>query len=300
LTIGGLLDGYTHGQDIWSVYGAKLGLIPNVPDNTVLFRSTGSSLTQDSAGGVLRGVWPNYSGSLPLMQQTSAVETIGQGFPCNARNTILAAIETAPTWIQHLNETSSLVKTFGTMLGANTSAWTTTFDHFSDNFQGRLCNGYALPCNVHNASDCVTMDMAEEVFRAGDWEWNYYWRNNPNVTAYIQAAEGLFIGEMIRDFQGVVNGTSPLKYKHIFVHDGDVGPIAGALGISQLRWPAMASNIEFEIWKTSDSMNPFYARVLYSGQPIRTIHGVLDWLPVQSLIDILQPFVPTNVTALCG
>jgi hypothetical protein len=44
----------------------------------------------------------------------------------------------------------------------------------------------------------------------------------------------------------------------------------------------------------------FYARVLYSGHPVRSIHGVLDWVPLSDLIDNLSPYVPTDITALCG
>ena len=92
------------------------------------------------------------------------------------------------------------------------------------------------------------MKQANEVFRAGDWEWNYYWRTNPNVTAYIQTVEGLFIGEIVRGLQSVQDGTNTYKYVHDFVHDGDIGPICGALGITSLRWPAMASNLALELW----------------------------------------------------
>lgn len=134
------------------------------------------------------------------------------------------------------------------MLNANDSSWTITFDHFADNFQGRLCNGYALPCNPQNTSECVSEEQAYEVFRAGDWEWNYYWRENGNATRYIQLVQGLFIGEMVGHFEAVLNGTSGTAYRHIFVHDGDIGLVAGALGIKALRWPGMASNIAFEIW----------------------------------------------------
>jgi 2-phosphoxylose phosphatase len=92
------------------------------------------------------------------------------------------------------------------------------------------------------------MTQADEVFRAGDWEWNYWWRNNPNAKVYIQTVEGLFIGEIIRGIKALQNGTTKAKYVHDFVHDGDIGPIAGALGITALRWPGMGSNIAFEIW----------------------------------------------------
>lgn len=249
LTIGGLLDGYQHGQDIWAVYGQKLGLIPSTPEsNKVWFRSTESPLTQQSAGGVLRGIWPHYSGPLPLHQQNSAVDTINEGYPCNNRGNVLSAIESTDLWNEHLAVTATLRSELGTMLGASSSAWQSTFDHFSDNFQGRLCNGYKLPCDFTNTSNCVTEAQAEEVFRAGDWEWNYYWRNNPNVVEYIQLVQGLFIGEILTHFQEVAAKKTSTVYSHTFIHDNDLGPVLGALGINQLRWPAMASNIAFEIW----------------------------------------------------
>jgi hypothetical protein len=243
-----LLDGFQHGRDLWAVYGEKLGLLPLIPDDRVWFRSSSSPLTQQSAGGVLRGVWPFYPGSLPLHQQASAVDTVNEGYSCGAVERILSAIESTAEWNDHLRVTADLRNTLGSMLGATSGAWQSTFDHFSDNFQARLCNGYELPCNVNDPSQCVTTAQADEVFRAGDWEWNYYWRTNPNVTEYIQAVEGLFIGEIVGRLQAVQQSQSNLVYSHTFIHDGDLGPVLGALGINALRWPAMGSNIAFEIW----------------------------------------------------
>ncbi|KAF4632752.1 hypothetical protein G7Y89_g5365 [Cudoniella acicularis] len=301
LTIGGFLDGVQHGEDLSAVYGDKLGLFPSSPDSgKVWFRSSESPLTQQSAGGVLRGVWPNYQGALPLHQQTSSVDTVNEGYSCSAISSTLSKIESTTEWSDHLSVTATLRSELATMLGASSSSWQDTFDHFSDNFQGRLCNGYALPCNVQNTSDCVSTAQADEVFRAGDWEWNYYWRANPYAQQYIQLVEGLFIGEILTHFQAVKNGKAgEMKYSHTFVHDGDIGPVLGALGINVLRWPAMGSNIAFEIWQTEDRNSTFYARVLYSGQPVETIHGTLDWLLLDDLIAILQPYVPTDIEALC-
>lgn len=248
ITIGGVQDGFQHGKDLWAVYGQKLGLIPKEPNNRVWFRSSSSALTQDSAGAVLRGVWPAYKGALPLHQMVSSVDTVDEGYSCSAISSTLNQLESTDEWNEHLTVTEDLRSQLGSMLGATSSSWQTTFDHFSDNFQARLCNGYMLPCSVSNSSACVTMAMAEEVFRAGDWEWNYYWRTNPYVTKYIQVVEGLFIGEIVTRLQAVQNGDSSIDYSHIFIHDGDIGPVLGALGINALRWPAMASNIAFEIW----------------------------------------------------
>ncbi|RAL08898.1 histidine phosphatase family protein [Aspergillus homomorphus CBS 101889] len=301
LTVGGFLDGYEHGRDLRAVYRDQLQLIPSSPDedngNKVWLRSSSSALTQGSAGGVLRGLWPDYRGSLPLHQQASSVDTVDQGFSCSARSDLLSVIESTAEWEEHLSVTASLRTKLATMFDANSSSWTSTFDHFADNFQARLCNGYQLPCSIKDDSLCVTQQQADEVFRAGDWEWNYWWRYNANATRYIQLVEGLFIGEIVRHLEAVAENTSTLVYSHNFVHDGDLGPILGALGIKALRWPGMGSNIAFEIWKTSDSEH--YARVLYSGRAIETIHGTLDWVPLSSLVNILKPFVPDDIVSLC-
>ncbi|KAG0293396.1 hypothetical protein BGZ96_002864 [Linnemannia gamsii] len=306
LTLGGLLDGFQHGKDLWAVYGEKLGIIPKEPSDKVWLRSSSAPLTQQSAGGVLRGIWPEWKGSLPLRQQSGGVDTINKGYPCNARNSILDAIEATDDWSEHLNVTADLRATLGAMLGATSSAWQKSFDHFSDNFQARLCNGYALPCSFTNHSNCVTVEQAEEVFRASDWEWHFYWRRSPQAIQYIQAVGGLFIGEIVGRLQAVLDGKQEYVYAHTFFHDNDLGPILGAFGIDVMRWPAMGSNIAIEIWETTveqphkAAMTIYYARVLYSGHPIKTIHGTLNWIELSELISILQVYVPENIISLCS
>ncbi|KAI9926091.1 hypothetical protein MW887_004553 [Aspergillus wentii] len=298
LTVGGLLDGTQHGRDLRAVYGDKLDLLPASPDqNKVWFRSSSSALTQGSAGAVLRGVFPNYQGALPLHQQASSVDTVDQGFSCPARDSVLSSIQSTDEWNEHLSVTKSLRDNLATKFDANSSSWMDTFDHFNDNFQARLCNGYHPPCRLQNQSDCVTSSQIDEAFRAGDWEWNYWWRRNEHATRYIQLVEGVFLGELIRKWEIVQQGGTEVVYSHNFIHDGDMGPVLGALGIRALRWPGMGSNIAVELWKTSDE---FYARVLYSGRPLETIHGTLDWVPLSKLIAILRPFVPEDIVSLCN
>ncbi|KAJ5135777.1 Histidine phosphatase superfamily clade-2 [Penicillium bovifimosum] len=298
----GVNDGYQHGKDLWRVYGDKLGLIPATPNKRVWFRSSNSPLTQASAGAVLRGMWPDYEGALPLHQMVSSVDTVDSGYPCSAVDSTLLSLKSTTQWKEHLNVTEGLRSKLSAILGANATSWQSTFDHFSDNFQARLCNGYKLPCSISNSSACVTMQMAEEVFRAGDWEWNYYWRTNPDVVKYIQVVEGLFIGEIISRLQAVQDGSPSVDYSHIFIHDGDIGPILGSLGIEALRWPGMAANIAFEVWemKAEQHDGSLFARVLYSGHPVRSIHGPLDWIPLSKLIDIMSPYVPGDIISLCG
>lgn len=173
LTVGGLLDGFRHGRDLWRVYGENFQLLPKTLDpEGVWFRSSSSALTQDSAGGVLRGIWPDYWGAVPLHQQAAAVDTVNEGYSCPARATLLSTIQSTEEWNRHLAVTETLRNELGEMLGASEASWQSTFDHFADNFQARLCNGYELPCSRSDLSKCVTAEQADEVFRAGDWEWN--------------------------------------------------------------------------------------------------------------------------------
>lgn len=48
-----------------------------------------------------------------------------------------------------------------------------------------------------------------------------------------------------------------------------------------------------------DKRDQLYARVLYSGHPVRTIHGTLDWLPLSKLIEILKPYVLKDIKSFC-
>lgn len=249
LTLGGILDGFQHGRDLWAVYGERMRLLPVSPDaETVWFRSSNSPLTQGSAGAVLRGIWPDYGGPLPLHQQAPGVDTVNQGYPCPARSRILSQIESTEDWKKHLAATRSLRDRLAKLLGANQADWMSTFDHFADNFQARLCNGYDLPCNRADSSSCVSQSDAHEVFRAGDWEWNYWWRRSQDAKQYIALAEGLFLQEIANRLKMVSQDDLGRVYTHNFVHDGDLGPALGAFGIQQLRWPGMGSNIAIEVW----------------------------------------------------
>lgn len=67
--MGGLLDAFQHGRELWCVHGEKLRLLPKTLDpERVCLRSSSSALTQDSAGGVLRRIWPDYCAAVPLHQ----------------------------------------------------------------------------------------------------------------------------------------------------------------------------------------------------------------------------------------
>ena len=48
ITIGGILDGYQHGKDLWSVYGDKLSFLPVSPNEKTWFRSSEKGMRESS------------------------------------------------------------------------------------------------------------------------------------------------------------------------------------------------------------------------------------------------------------
>lgn len=291
LTRGGLDDAVQHGQDLWDLYGRSLGVLPQHPnDGSVWLRTSNSALTQSTAGGAVTGVWPHFKKPVPLHQQPSSVDSIDQGFSCSRRSSLQEQYQSEATWKDHISAMTDVVSRINAVAPgvSEDTAWTQTFDHLCDNFQARLCNGYPLPCRD---GQCVDDADANSVFRAGDWEWNYYWVTNPYVKDYITSVQGLFLAEVADRIEAVVSGAEKLKFSHTFAHDGDIGPIAGALGISALRWPGMGSNIAMELWKSG---NDHYVRVLYCGSPIRSTAGDLSWMPVENFVALLRQYVPSE------
>ncbi|PKI82516.1 hypothetical protein MVES1_004014 [Malassezia vespertilionis] len=297
MTIGGYLDGVQHGAELRALYQDKYNIIPGWPSpRTVWFRSSTAALTQDSAGGVLRGLWPHWRGAIPLHQQSEFIDTHAP--PCDRRDALLDAAKSTATWKKHLRVSSSLRSKLESMLLTNTSEWRVDWDHYNDNFQARLCNGYALPCALHKDKDCVTTEEANQVFTAGDWEYNYYWVDRDNVTEAIQLTSGLLIQDMVTHLTEIANGKSALRYLHMFMHDGDIAPLAGSLGIETLRWPGMASNIAIELWESKSS--GMHARVLYSGNTIRSKHGNMDWIPLDKFLHGWSRYIPHDFVAQCA
>ena len=296
ITLGGFLDGVQHGKELRELYGDKYHVIPDQPDpHRVWMRSSTAALTQDSASGVLRGIWPDVQGPLPLFQQADQVDTHEPS--CDRADSLLSAAKKTDAWKKHLSVTKHLRKELEAILQTNVSDWQSDWDHYNDNFQARLCNGYQLPCSNDDPTKCVTKDQARKVFAAGDWEYNYYWVARDNVTEAIRLTSGLYIKDLIEQLKEMNSGNSDLQYVHHFMHDGDIGPLAGSLGIKSLRWPGMASNIAIELWTANDGKN--YVRALYSGHTIHSRHGNMEWMPFDDFISYWSKFVPANFVSQC-
>ena len=102
---------------------------------------------------------------------------------------------------------------------------------------------------------------------------------------------GPFIAEIIAHIKKAAEGKAQ-RYSHLFMHDGDIAPLAASLGIKTLRWPGMASNIALELWKA----DKHYVRVLYSGSTIHSTMADLEWMALDDFVSEWAKFVPKDLS----
>lgn len=286
LTLGGFLDGVEHGRDLRKLYGDKLGVLPDDPAD-VWLRSSNAPLTQDSAAGVLRGLYPHHDKPVRLNVQSENVDTHGK-FACKKRDDAAAKITSEKGWLEFMNATKPIQRELVDILQFNASDWLSDWDHYNDNLQARVCNGYKLPCRD---GKCVSEELARKVFAAGDWMYNYKWVASKHAPTVVRYTVGPFIAEIIAHIKKAAAGKAQ-RYSHLFMHDGDIAPLAASLGIKTLRWPGMASNIAIELWKA----DKHYVRVLYSGSTMRSTMADLEWIALDEFVSEWAKSVPKDLS----
>lgn len=308
LTIGGLEDGFQHGRDLWNVYGEKLGIIPAVPDlDLIWLRRSNKDLTAQTAGGVLRGLWPEHDETLPIHQQRAEVDTIGSYYPCAKRDKLKKDLKKTQEWKEHDKLMEPVLdELHKTVFGESDYK----YEKWSDTFQSRLCNGYPLPCG--NGTSCATNNAAAQVFSGEDWEFYQQYIVDPNAQEYARLKVGLLVGEIIEQLKETVAGVSGVVYRHYFAHDGDVAPMATTLGLKTMKQPGMGINIAVEIWKVEQvtyepEQHPLptvcepehYVRVLWAGAPIRSNLGNLEWIKFEEFVEVWGKSVPQDIVGEC-
>ncbi|KAK9381864.1 histidine phosphatase superfamily [Kockiozyma suomiensis] len=294
ISFAGLEDSSQHGRDLWSVYGDKIHYLPKEFDPaTMIVRVTNNQITSQVAGALIKGLYPDAN-DFTVYQQVASQDSLEPGYTCGPADDLRSAYEDTDAWFKHLNMSQDLFTALDTISGVDPtdSGWHSWFDHYFDNLSSRTCHQLPLPCNVTNATDCITQEQAEQVFRLGDYEYNYIFRQAQNATLYSATHYGAFLSELIAHLKGKISGTISTVYRHNIAHDGSIAPLLGALQIDYLRWPGMGSEVVFELWRKNNS-HAYAVRVLYSGKPLstQTPLGVLDMVDADEFIAYLEGLV---------
>uniref|UniRef100_D8QLW7 Acid phosphatase n=1 Tax=Schizophyllum commune (strain H4-8 / FGSC 9210) TaxID=578458 RepID=D8QLW7_SCHCM len=286
ITAEGLQDSYQHGVDLRSVYADIFGWNDTLDTETVKIRVTNNVITSQVAGGVLRGLFPGVS-DVQVHVQPEGIDSLEPQYPCPAADAVRAAYTTGDSgaeWQHHLNTTAPLFATLDAVSGIeeeDDAGWHTWFDHYYDNLSAKQCHGKALPCSVNDTSLCVTQEEADTVYRLGNWEYSYIYRDAANSTLYSALKYGAWVLELRAHLENAITGESTVA------HDGSISALLGFLQVSKMVWPGMGSEIVFELY---DKAGEHFIRVLFGGQPLETSTplGTLNLIPVDKFIDYID------------
>ncbi|KAF9450832.1 histidine phosphatase [Macrolepiota fuliginosa MF-IS2] len=305
ITGAGLDDSLTHGVDLRGVYSKRLGLKDTFDPSEARIRVTNNAITSQVASGLLRGLFPK-SDHIQVQIESSTFDSLEPTYSCSGADSLRNNFTTGSggqLWQQHLTDAAPLYNKLDNVSGipGDDFGWHMSFDHYYDNMSAKQCHAKPLPCNVDNPSLCVTQDEADTVFRLGNWEYSYLFRDAPDSAAYSALRYGAFALELKSHLQDVIQGKSTLRYVQNIAHDGSVAPLLGLLQIDVMVWPGMGSEVVFELYRNKRS-SQYFIRVLWSGQPMKTSTplGVLDMVKIEDFFNYLDSMVGSGSDLVQG
>jgi acid phosphatase len=193
---GGLDDSYQHGLDLKAVYGDMLGFIPeNYDAEVVSYRVTNNVITSQVASVLIAAMYPSRKNlDTPLLVQPDSIDSLEPAYTCSAGSqTSYGPGSQSPAWQQHLTASASLFARLDALSGvpSNDSGFHISWDHYFDNLSARLCHSKPLPCQIGNETDCVSQPEADEVFRLGQYEYSFIYRDAPQSLPMSVASYGI-------------------------------------------------------------------------------------------------------------
>ncbi|KAF9474653.1 phosphoglycerate mutase-like protein [Pholiota conissans] len=297
ITGDGLQDSITHGSDLRTVYASRLGLHSNYDTSQAQIRVTNNVITSQVASGLLAGLFPHSNPQFAAVKiQSSNFDSLEPTYSCPTASNLRSQYTTGSAgqqWQAHLSGAAPLYAKLDAVSGIapnDNGGWHTSFDHYYDNLSAKLCHQKKLPCSLNDTSLCITLDEANTVFRLGNWEYSYQFRDAPASAQYSALRYGAWVLELRSHLQAKVDGSSKLKYFHNVAHDGSMSPLLGFLQVDQMVWPGMGSEIVFELYSAKAE---HFIRVLWGGQPMKTSTplGVLDMIPLASFFSYTDTMI---------
>jgi hypothetical protein len=254
------------------------------------------------------GMYPSTANTqFQVLIQPDTIDSLEPTYTCDGASDLYSAYgvgSSNPNWTAHLNASStvSLFETLDNISGVNSidPDWHQWFDHYFDNLSARLCHAKPLPCN---GSKCITTAEADAVFRRGEYEYSFIYRDNNNSLAASVGSYGVWVAELASNIRARMNGSSSIIYRHNVAHDGSVSRLLSILQIEKMVWPGMGSELVFELYSKSGC---YYVRVLWGGQVLKSANpslGSIDMLPVNAMliyIDGLVGKMASKIPGLCA
>jgi hypothetical protein len=159
-----------------------------------------------------------------------------------------------------------------------------------------------------NSTTCVTQSNANAVYRLGNFEYSYIYRDDPRSLAASVAGYGVWVGELTAHLRDFISGKSNVIYRHNVAHDGSISRLLSILQVDVMVWPGMGAEVVFELYKKDEadkraefaagfsgtSLSGYYMRVLWKGQVLRSSSpflGVMDMVPLETVLGYFDGLV---------
>ena len=317
ITRGGLDDSHQHGVDIKAVYHNMLSFIPEIYDSPVMsYRVTNNVITSQVASMLIAGMWPGRCDmDTSIFVQPYSIDSLEPAYICSFADNLYGSYgpgSSSPAWLRHINASAPLKRRLDALSGVNPNAtdWSMSWDHYFDNLSARLCHNKPLPRNIDKPSDCVTMEEAEKVFRLGEYEYSFIYRDSEHSLRYSVARYGIFIGELAENLRHAMGEGPPtvksserVRYRHNVAHDGSVSPLLSILQVDRMVWPGMGAEIVFELYNKKGC---YFLRVLWGGQILTSSHpafGLMDMVPIETVLAYFDGLVGvrgSKIPSMCA
>jgi acid phosphatase len=313
ITRGGLDDSHQHGVDLKAVYGDMLGFIPREYDSSaVSYRVTNNVITSQVASMLVVGMYPSRKNcDTSLLIQPDSIDSLEPNYPCTAASALFSSYGSgsdSAAWMQHLNASAALFARLDAVSGVNpnSTGWHMSWDHYYDNLSARLCHDKPLPCNIANTTNCVSMAEAEEVFRLGQYEYSYIYRDAPQSLPASVGSYGIFVAELVQNLRHAMGqgppstGDPKIRYRHNVAHDGSMSRLLSILQLEKMVWPGMGAEVVFELYSKRGS---YYLRVLWGGRVLHSSHpafGQMDMVPVERFLAYIDGLVGSKASKIPG
>jgi 2-phosphoxylose phosphatase len=247
---GGLDDSYQHGEDLYEVYHDMLHFLPDRADQSVVYRVTNNVITSQVTGMLIKAMYPDINGPYPLQIQPDSIDSLEPTYTCPSASLLYSSYGVGSTnsnWTSHLTAARPIFAALDAISGVSSTdiGFHQSFDHYFDNLSARQCHDKPLPCNITNPSLCVNRTLTDAVYRFGEYEYSYVYRNaGPQALQASTASYGVWVAELAQNIRDSVSGASKVKYRHNVAHDGSVSRLLSILQIDVMVWPGMVKSTQ--------------------------------------------------------
>jgi hypothetical protein len=275
----------------------------------VTYRVTNNQITSQVAGMLVNGMYAP-SKTTPLKIQPTNVDSLEPQYSCLKASSLFNSYgvsSSASNWTAHLTASKPLFASLDSISGvaSDSTDWHKSFDHYYDNLSARQCHAKPLPCNINNTASCVTQTQADTVYRLGQYEYSFIYRDSPQSLQASVASYGVWLAELAQNIRDASSSKSPVIYRHNVAHDGSVSRLLSILQIEQMVWVGMGSEVVFEIYTKKKNDGKKYLRILWGGTVLRSSNpslGRVDMLDVEMFLAYVDGLVgrrASKIMTLC-